>query len=216
MPTKKNDDHGPEVIADGLRTLIVPIDTLNLDPKNVRLHDDKNRDAVRTSLLMYGQLIPIVVQKDGMIVRAGNLRLDVARELGWRRIAALVVTKGYAAEKELKKFGVMDNRSSELGEWDYRGVAELFAELRDEGDDLEGMGFLPHEIDPLMQGDWDPPAVTSLDQTDGHHPEMGEPIRFTREQREIVDQAIAKVRAEGGDDLTDGRCVELICADWMA
>ena len=36
-----------EYISEGLRALAVPVETLNLDPANARLHDQRNVDAVK-------------------------------------------------------------------------------------------------------------------------------------------------------------------------
>ena len=69
-------------IALPLRPLAVSIDSLNLDPANARLHDEKNLAAIKGSLARFGQRLPLVVQKQGMIVRAGNGRVVAAKMLG--------------------------------------------------------------------------------------------------------------------------------------
>jgi hypothetical protein len=71
MTTPPQLDH----IALPLRGLAVPIDALNLDPANARTHDEKNLATIMGSLARFGQRLPLVVQKQGMIVRAGNGRL---------------------------------------------------------------------------------------------------------------------------------------------
>ncbi len=60
------------VIAEPIRALAVPLATLNPDPANARKHGPKNLDAMKASLAKFGQRKPIVVQRDGMVVRAGN------------------------------------------------------------------------------------------------------------------------------------------------
>lgn len=64
------------------RPLAIPIDSLNLDPANARLHDEKNLAAIKGSLARFGQRLPLVVQQQGMIVRAGNGRVVAAKMLG--------------------------------------------------------------------------------------------------------------------------------------
>ena len=81
-------------IAEPLRRLAVPCSSLHLDPDNARLHPEENIEAIRKSLAEFGQDQPLVVQKQGRIVRKGNDRLKAARELGWKWIAALVVDEG--------------------------------------------------------------------------------------------------------------------------
>src|SRR5690554_875119 len=76
----------------GLR--LVPLAELTPDPANVRQHPERNLEAVEASLQRFGQRTPIVVQRQGMVVRAGNARLAVFKKLGWSHIAALVVDEG--------------------------------------------------------------------------------------------------------------------------
>jgi hypothetical protein len=52
-----------------------------------------------------------VVQRQGMIVRAGNGRVLAARELGWTHLACVVVDE---SEVEATAFAIADNRSAEL------------------------------------------------------------------------------------------------------
>src|SRR5262249_46324156 len=49
----------------------VPIDSVHPDPANVRLHDERNLEAIKSSLARFGQQKPIVVDRQG-VVRAGN------------------------------------------------------------------------------------------------------------------------------------------------
>ena len=74
-----------------LRQFAVSVASLVLDETNVRVHPESSQVAVRESLRKFGQRAPIVVQKQGMIVRAGNNRLMQAKLLGWTHIAAILV-----------------------------------------------------------------------------------------------------------------------------
>ena len=74
-----------------LRALAVPVGELVPDAANARVHDVRNLEAIKDSLRRFGQRAPIVVQREGMIVRAGNGRLAAAKALGWGEIAAVVV-----------------------------------------------------------------------------------------------------------------------------
>lgn len=52
---------------------------------------------------------------------------------------------------------------------------------------------------------------------EGPPPAKATPIKLNVEQREVIDQAIARVRESEGDPLmTEGRCIELICGDFLA
>jgi hypothetical protein len=59
----------------------VDIDTLISDPDNARLHNNRNRDAVRRSIKQFGIRKPIVAHERTKIVYAGNLTLKRNHQL---------------------------------------------------------------------------------------------------------------------------------------
>lgn len=103
--------HGP----DALRSLLVPIESLSPDPSNARKHGERNIDAIVASLHRFGQRFPVVVQKQGMIVRAGNGRIEAMKRLGWKNVAAVVVDE---SSVDATAFAIADNRTAELAQWD--------------------------------------------------------------------------------------------------
>jgi len=148
-----------ERIAASLRKLVLPIDTIAPDPANTRLHPEANLDAIRGSLLAFGQQKPVVVDAKGVIVAGSGLYL-AARQLGWRRIAA--VRTGLAGV-ERTGYAIADNRTAELAEWDTEALAQQLRELEKEMD-LADIGFDPDELARLLappgtEGLTDPDAV---------------------------------------------------------
>lgn len=134
-------------IAPDLREMAVEIDDLKADLRNVRLHDKRNLAAVRKSLRRFGQQQPLVVQKSTMTVVAGNARLDAAKQLGWKHIAANVVDM---SDKLARAFALADNRTAELAEWDEQGLATQLADLRDD-ELIDFVGWDETEIDKLLE-----------------------------------------------------------------
>jgi len=131
-------------ILDSLRPLAVAIDTLQLDPRNARTHPERNVVAIARSLAEFGQRKPIVVQRQGLVVRAGNGAVLAARSLGWTQIAAVVVDEG---DVRATAYAIADNRTAELAEWDDALLAELLGALRDDPDvDQLVTGFTEQEI----------------------------------------------------------------------
>ena len=65
----------------------ISIESLSLDPSNVRKHSRRNLDAIKASLRKFGQQKPIVVDAK-CIVLAGNGTLTAAKELGWTEVVA--------------------------------------------------------------------------------------------------------------------------------
>ena len=116
-------------IAEGLRHLAVPIETLVPDAANARRHGSRNMEAIKASLARWGQRQPIVVQRKGMVVRAGNGRLEAAKAIGWTHIAAVVVDDESA---DAVAFAIADNRTAELAEWDTETLATLLDTLPQE------------------------------------------------------------------------------------
>lgn len=120
-------------IHEGLRGLAMPIGELVPDPANARAHASKNLAAIRGSLSQYGQRRPAVVQREGMIVRAGNGMLQCAIELGWSHLACILVDEDNVSAIG---FAIADNRTAELATWDKGVLSRLMAEVEVGNEDL--------------------------------------------------------------------------------
>jgi len=142
-------------VAEALRALVMPLADLNLDGANARVHDAKNLAAIKASLKRFGQRLPIVVQREGMVVRAGNGRVEAARELGWDEIAAVVVDE---SDVEATAFAIADNRTSELAEWDDEVLAQTLKGLEGDGVGLDELGFSDDDLAALV-GDVEAPEL---------------------------------------------------------
>jgi ParB-like chromosome segregation protein Spo0J len=131
-------NHSPDLsyIHESLRHLAVPIAELVPDPANARRHDEQNLAAIRGSLRQFGQRAPVVVQQEGMIVRAGNGRLTAATQLGWTHVAAIVVAEDNVAAVA---FAITDNRTAELADWDTDTLDRLLREINVGDEDLQTM-----------------------------------------------------------------------------
>jgi DNA modification methylase len=135
-------------IHESLLGLALPIDALTPDPANARTHGDRNLAAIRASLSKFGQRKPVVVQRQGMVVRAGNGTLAAAKALGWTRLAAVVVDE---SDIEATGFAIADNRTAELAEWDDDALGRLLAALDADPDfDATLTGFSEAEIARLQ------------------------------------------------------------------
>jgi ParB-like nuclease domain len=99
-------------IAPQLRALVVPIDCVELHPRNPRRGDVA---AVAASLARFGQVKPVVVQQSTGYVIAGNHVLRAALSLGWTEIAANVEDLDDAESMALM---LANNRTADLGGYD--------------------------------------------------------------------------------------------------
>lgn len=184
-------------IAEGLKPLIVPIASVRADPQNARIHDDRNLEAIKKSLETYGQRKPIVVNHDG-IIEAGSGLYEAAKELGWKKIAAVMVKDD---GDHAKGFALMDNQSATLADWSLPGLKDLLEELdhgafdmdatgfsESEREDLLGMAYEPHNIEDLLE---------EIDLSQATDKPLWIVIRTTPEKQEILESALALLEREG-------------------
>lgn len=147
--------------------MVVPIGILIYDPDNARLHPERNMQAIKESLNAYGQTGPVIVQRwrDSVQDRraetqtnhvvAGNGRLQAARELGWTEIAATFIDM---TDLQAAGYGLADNRTAELAEWDLKTVARLEQLVAEAGQSVVGwtteeITALRAEIEPVQSPD---------------------------------------------------------------
>lgn len=228
-------------ISEPLRQFAVPLDSLRKDPRNARLHPDRNLHSIRQSLRKFGQQKPIVLSDDGLTIIAGNGTLEAAALEGWSHIAA--VTSALAG-RDATAYGLADNRTAETAEWDFERVSALVKELQAYEYDTAALGWADYELAPLLAAEWKPPAMDALaekgdsaataggasaegPERDGAHAGTQDTaprgelryVPFTDGQHEVVNLAVGKLRENEGataDDIPEGRAIELICADWLA
>lgn len=110
---------------------------------NPRYNDDAV-DKVAKSIREFGFKVPIVVDKNGVII-AGHTRLKAAKKLGMKE-APCIVAKDLT-EEQARSFRLADNKTSEFASWD----DEL---LREELEAITGinMGEFGFDLDECPSG----------------------------------------------------------------
>ena len=108
---------------------------LKLDPKNARQRTDRNRETIAKSLSEFGAARSIVIDKDG-VVRAGNGTFEEAEKAGLKvRVIKgkpdelIAVQRDDWDESQATAYALVDNRSSELAEWDFDQLKESIGNL---------------------------------------------------------------------------------------
>jgi ParB-like chromosome segregation protein Spo0J len=124
----------------------LPLDTLEPDPKNARVHSDRQVARIADSIAAFGFNVPVLVDGKGGVL-AGHGRLLAARRLGLKEVPTIAL--GHLGEAERRAFMLADNRLAELASW---GGVRLGLELeglksRDLGFALSATGFELSEID---------------------------------------------------------------------
>ena len=92
-------------------------------------------DAVAASIKEFGFKVPIIIDKDNVIV-AGHTRYKAATKLGYEQVPCIKADD--LNEEQIKAFRLADNKVSELAEWDFPLLGE---ELEGITMDMEQFGF---------------------------------------------------------------------------
>lgn len=187
-------------------------DPATLSPRedNPNNHDANQLEAMKKILSHQGWRAPIVVSNQSGKVVCGHGRLQAAIALGLEQVP--VDEQDFASEDDEKAHMIADNRLASMAELDYEKVGDLLRELDASEVDLDITAFADWEREPLLTAVWEPPEEKS----DRDVPQNNS-ITLTTEQREVFDRAARTLRDDQDDsEMSDGRCVELICADYLA
>ncbi len=117
--------------------------------------------AVAESIQRFGWRVPIVVDKD-MVVVCGHTRLLAAQMLGLEKVPVHIAHD--LTPEQAKAYRLADNRSSEISEWDMGLLSIELAELKAIDFDINALGWSPDElgeimVPPVNPGECDPDEV---------------------------------------------------------
>lgn len=132
----------------------VALGNLNPYPNNPR---KGNVELIAESLKTYGQYKPITVNKRNQQILAGNHTYRAAQHLGWETIDVVYVD---VDDSVAAKIVAIDNRTSDMGEYDKQVLADLLKNVSD----LAGTGYTTQEYDDLLASiqEADLPNLASL------------------------------------------------------
>lgn len=144
------------------------MDVVNLKIKDLKPYEKNPRkndgavEYVANSIKEFGFKVPIVVDKDNVIV-AGHTRYKAAKKLGLKEVPAIVADD--LTDEQVKAFRMADNKVAEQAEWDIDLLGEELSDILDI--DMEDFGFSFSEEDvevvedaPVIEPKKDP--VTKL------------------------------------------------------
>ena len=142
MTTKKNNQTKAKIARGRLADI-------HVDPANVRKHNKKNIEAIKASLLEFGQCKPLVVQKSTKKILAGNGTYIAMTELGWTECDVILV---YMSDIRATAYAIADNRTAELATWDEEGLCALLSQIQVDGEiDTASLGFSDVDISGLLK-----------------------------------------------------------------
>jgi len=121
---------------------IVEVAVSDLVPyENNPRNNSASVDKVAESIKAFGFKIPILIDKSNVII-AGHTRVKAAERLGMDSVPCILVDD--LTEAQIRAFRLIDNKTSEIADWDYDKLREELDEVQL---DMSEFGF-----DDFMDG----------------------------------------------------------------
>lgn len=120
------------------------MDVKEINIKDVKAYENNPRvnnaavDYVAKSIKEFGFKVPIVIDKDNVIV-TGHTRILAAEKLGLETVPAIVADD--LTEEQIKAFRIADNKIHEFSHWDDEKLAAELIDLQNVDFDVMQFGF---------------------------------------------------------------------------
>lgn len=131
----------------------LPLKDLVPDAGNARDHDEKNLAAIRDSLITFGQVEPLVVQRSNGMAIGGNGRLTVMKALSWTHAMCVQLD---VDDTEARRLSLALNRTSELARWNDTNLRAALKQLAQGTPNIVIPGFSADDLKAHLrdQGDF--------------------------------------------------------------
>ena len=126
-----------------------PLDRLIPYARNARTHSDDQVAQIAASLIEFGWTNPILVDGRGGII-AGHGRLLAARKLGLETVPVVVLD--HLTDAQRRAYVIADNKLALNAGWNDDLLAAELARLKEDGTDLDLLGFGDDELNRLLGG----------------------------------------------------------------
>jgi DNA modification methylase len=126
-----------------------PVERLLPYAANARTHPDDQVAQIAGSIAEFGFNVPCLVDERGVLV-AGHGRLLAARKLGITEVP--VIRLDHLTDAQARAFRIADNQIAVNAGWDDATLSGELARLKEDGVDLELLGFPESELDRLLDG----------------------------------------------------------------
>ena len=124
------------------------VDELIPYEKNPR-KNDVAADYVAKSIKEFGFKVPIVIDKDNVIV-AGHTRLKAAKRIGMEEVPCIVADD--LTPEQVRAYRLADNKTGEMAQWDLDLLEEELKALENDFN-MEYFGFLEEELESEEEPD---------------------------------------------------------------
>lgn len=146
------EEQAPDLtVAMAKRIELWPVERLVPYARNSRLHSPEQVAQIAASIVEFGFTNPVLVDSNDGIV-AGHGRLAAARELGLKSVPVVVLD--HLSERQRRAYVIADNKLALNASWDVDVLAGELEALRDDGLDLDLVGFTEAEIEGLLADGW--------------------------------------------------------------
>ena len=213
-------DPTPPILASGIpvhcaHRELADVTTLQPNPRNPNTHPDKQIALLAKVIRHQGWRAPITISNRSGFVVTGHGRLEAAKLLQVETVP--VDRQDFATEADEWAHLVADNKLAEIAETNYEELSALLHELKAvDGFDTDLLGMEAHDLEVLLAAEWKPDAHGSMDEkTDDGGADMRS-IPVTADQHGVFLRAVEKLRSEEGENTSEGRCLELICANYLS
>ena len=127
---------------------IVPVEKLIPYVKNSRTHSHGQVAQIAASIKEFGWTNPILVDGESGVI-AGHGRLLAARKLGQKEVP--VIELAHMTESQKRAYVIADNQLAMNAGWDMTLLSLELADLKEQGFEMDVLGFDPKELDKLLE-----------------------------------------------------------------
>ena len=159
----------------------------------------------------------VTLNRQGNRIVGGHQRIKALIELGQEWIDGQDVTWVDLEPNgpQEKALNIALNSDDASGSFDYPKLQDILLELDAIEDfDLSMTALAEFTIEPLLEGEFNP-GTPDPGFDNSPPPEKVDPIFLTAEQRDVVERAVELMVSQSGEDLDEGKAVELICSEYM-
>ena len=114
---------------------------------NPRNNDGEAVDRVAASIKEYGFKVPIIIDKDNVIV-TGHTRLKAAKKLELKKVP--IIRANDLTPEQIKAYRIADIRIAEYATWNNELLTMELSELQDLDFDLDLTAFQEWELENLL------------------------------------------------------------------
>ena len=201
-----------QITLDIKKIKVVDTNTVRVNSWNPKDENTEEYKNVVESIRVKGLRKFIVVREnDGYEVIDGEQRLRACNELGFKQV--IIYNEGVMSDKEAKELTLQYQIQVPFNNVDLaKMVTSLMMDFPD--------AFVPYskekikEMSELVKFNWEDYKADNKDKDFSKITTLVVPM--TDEQYKMLQDAIAKIKEEAGQDITDGRALELMAGDYLA